>query len=284
MNRLITTTIILSLVLFSCKSNTQKNSLETMHLNGKIKSIKEYSYLANEKFGLIHKGERKREYSWEYDLVYIFNKCGSKIEERNIYLNDDTQSKRIFTFDNNEMLIESNYYDSKNNLISKTKMKNDDKGNEIELNDYNSYGELNTKWLYKYDSRDNQIEGNNYSSDGNLSSRWTYNYDSNGNKIETNCFDSNGNISFKWATLYDKKGNAIECKYLNSLGTITSKWTMEYDENNNKTVYNYNDFENNTAENRTYKYDYDKTNNWTRQIIFKNGIPLFIIEREIEYY
>ena len=38
MNRLITTTIILSLVLFSCKSNTQKNSLETMHLNGKINS------------------------------------------------------------------------------------------------------------------------------------------------------------------------------------------------------------------------------------------------------
>jgi len=51
-----------------------------------------------------------------------------------------------------------------------------------------------------------------------------------------------------------------------------------------KTINNYNDFENNTAENRTYKYDYDKTNNWTRQIIFKNGIPLFIIEREIEYY
>ena len=57
MNRLLTTAIIFSILLFGCKKNAEKNSLEALHLNGKIKSIKEYSYSASEKFGQVQKGE-----------------------------------------------------------------------------------------------------------------------------------------------------------------------------------------------------------------------------------
>ena len=34
----------------------------------------------------------------------------------------------------------------------------------------------------------------------------------------------------------------------------------------------------------TSKYEYDKNSNWIKQIEFMNGVPLYILEREIEYY
>ena len=37
-------------------------------------------------------------------------------------------------------------------------------------------------------------------------------------------------------------------------------------------------------EKHTYKYEYDKNNNWTQRIQYKNTIPLNITERIIEYY
>ena len=37
-------------------------------------------------------------------------------------------------------------------------------------------------------------------------------------------------------------------------------------------------------EKRTYKYEYDKNNNWTQRIEYKNTIPHRITERIIEYY
>jgi hypothetical protein len=34
----------------------------------------------------------------------------------------------------------------------------------------------------------------------------------------------------------------------------------------------------------TYKYEYDKDNNWTKKVVYYNGIPKSIYERAYVYY
>lgn len=38
------------------------------------------------------------------------------------------------------------------------------------------------------------------------------------------------------------------------------------------------------GEKYTFKYEYDKNHNWTKRISYKNGEPVYIEERDVEYY
>jgi len=58
--------------------------------------------------------------------------------------------------------------------------------------------------------------------------------------------------------LFNDKGNKIEKNIYKSDGSLDYK--------------------------ETYKYEYDEKYNWIKKIEYKNGIPEFIFEREIEYY
>ena len=57
-----------------------------------------------------------------------------------------------------------------------------------------------------------------------------------------------------------------------------------YNEKGNKIEENWYDSDGSLYEKHTYKYEYDKNNNWTQRIQYKNTIPLNITERIIEYY
>ena len=132
-----------------------------------------------------------------------------------------------------------------------------EKGNKIEENYYNSNGSLIYKNTYKYDEKGNKIEENYYNSNGRLYSKTTYKYDEKGNIIEKNNYDSN-DLFNKTTYKYDEKGNTIEINNYNSDGRLDSKYT--------------------------YKYKYDKNNNWIQQVKYKNNKPIQITERIIEYY
>ena len=132
-----------------------------------------------------------------------------------------------------------------------------EKGNKIEENYYNSNGSLIYKNTYKYDEKGNIIEENYYNSNGRLYSKTTYKYDEKGNMIEDNFYDSDdGSLIYKNTYKYDEKGNIIEENHYDSNGRLDSKYT----------------------------YEYDKNNNWTQRIEYKNTIPHRITERIIEYY
>jgi hypothetical protein len=84
-----------------------------------------------------------------------------------------------------------------------------------------------------------------------------YKYDSTNNKTEWDFYI--GNRWFADFTIrYDKKGNITDEASFNLNGDLTNRYN--------------------------YWYDYDKTGNWIKKIGFKDGIPQFIIEREIDYY
>ena len=140
------------------KKSEKKNDLTEENLKGKVKSIKETTYKAVDKFGQIEKGDVLVDSSAVYTddgRFKIYNEKGNKIEE--------------------------NYYNSNSSLIYKNTYKYDEKGNKIEENYYNSNGRLYSKTTYKYDEKGNIIEENHYDSNGRLDSKYTYEYDKNNN-------------------------------------------------------------------------------------------------------
>ena len=101
------------------KKSEKKNDLTEENLKGKVKSIKETTYKAVDKFGQIEKGDVLNNY------FNIYNEKGNKIEE--------------------------NWYNSDGRLHSKYTYKYDEKGNMIEENWYESDGSLYEKHTYKYE-------------------------------------------------------------------------------------------------------------------------------------
>ena len=134
-------------LVFAC-SDDKKKDLDEMNLKGKVKSLKETSYSAVEKFGEPVKDEftSQTESFFNEDGFYkeynFFNKSG-ELTEKQKYKSDD---------DGN--IVESNWYDADGELLSKSKYKYDDDGNIVESNRYDKDGELLSKWKYKYEKFD----------------------------------------------------------------------------------------------------------------------------------
>ena len=157
----------------------------------------------------------------------------------------------------------------------------DEKGNKIEEYHYDEDGNLSSKDTYEYDEKGNNIERNWYDSDGRLGYKLIYKYNEKGNIIEENYYDSNGSLSYKTTYKYDKKGNKIEDNSYDSDGSLNSKTTYKYDEKGNMIEYN---TDGRFGEKYTYKYEYDKNNNWIQQVTYEDNKPIQITERIIEYY
>ena len=107
--------IIISLIVIFCSAqNKPKNDLQRRNLKGNVKSVREISYKAVKKSGVIQKGKRRTiKHRYGYDDYIIFNDKGN--------------------------IVEKNYYKSNESLVKyKHTYKYDDKGNKIEKNWYKS--------------------------------------------------------------------------------------------------------------------------------------------------
>ena len=67
-------------------------------------------------------------------------------------------------------------------------------------------------------------------------------------------------------------------------GMLLKKNNCTYDQYNNVTGDTFLDKDDKQLEQYTYKYNYDKQQNWTRKITLKNGVPVLITEREFVYF
>lgn len=160
----------------------------------------------------------------------------------------------------------------------------------IEEKDYYSRDTtLDMKTVYIYDLIRNLIEedyyayaraanhGNSYVDSFQLIDKYCYRYDSNGNRLEFICYQPSDNILFKDTYIYNKEGVAIE---ENLAGLYIEKFNSEGDITG---IYKLNKPKNLVWES-SYKYEYDKKGNWTKESIHEIGRPIEQIERVIEYY
>lgn len=133
------------------------------------------------------------------------------------------------------------------------------KGKKESTFDESRFVRENYECNYKiiFNDKGNMIEENWYNSDGGIDWKSIHKYDDKGNMIENNWYNSNSSFDWKHIYKYDGKGNMVEKNEYKSDGIINNKYT-----------YN----------------EYDKFDNWVKRIDYKNEIPQFIVEREIEYY
>jgi hypothetical protein len=271
--------LILTFFLFNCSTdNIDKavNDLIKKNLLGKVNSLRQFSYVAIEKFGEISKGERGSEISKNMEI--IFNENGNEIEINQWESSGNRGIKRILKYDIKGNLIEENSYNPDGSLLAKVKLEYDDKGNKVGLNrSFPAYLGYVENEIYKYDSKGNLIEENHYNPDG-LTFMVKREYDDKGNEVETNRYNPDGSLGGKWTHKYDSKGNLIEDN------SVHFKSSFKYDDKGNKIESNSYNSDGNLDSKNTYKYTFDKVGNWTQQIKFKNYKPTYIIEREIEYY
>jgi len=287
-----------------------KNDLEKEHLKGNVKYLRKVSFNAVDKFGeIVRDGFGSAGFLSPDDVQNKYNDKGFLTESMAKYFDGDTLIfQEIYTYDGEGNEIEV-YQSNSEGESGKETNTYDDRYNPIEVNRYYPIDSLEASWryTYKYDDKDNIIEETTYtngSSEGRLVTytydekhnmteasvytiegllHWknTYKYDDYGNKIEYKTY-SNGSLSWHEIYKYDDKRNKIESNKLNPYGS-DFKNIYKYDDKNNlieeNTYYN-----GSLSTHEIYKYDYDERNNWIKQIHFIDGIPKYIIERQIEYY
>ncbi len=259
LNKLAIITIVI-LTLFNCANKKQKDDWEIDGLKGKVKSYSHFTYKAIDQFGVIEKDEMIREYLFQ-NFQVLYDEKGNMIEENRYKSDGSLDRKSIYKYDKKGNVIEGNKYESDGSLDSKNIYKYDKKGNKIEENRYKSDGSLDEKYTFKYDEKGNMIEENRCKSGGSLDKKYTYKYDNKGNMIEENRYKSDNRLESRNIYKYDDKGNMIEDDWTYILFNGEEKITK-----------------------RSYTYEYDKHENWTKRIEFKDEFPKEITEREFEYY
>ena len=139
------------------------------------------------------------------------------------------------------------------------------------------------KRTFEYNSIGNLITETSFASDNKIRGVTKYKYDNLQRIVEYNYYDNNGNLDWSRKCNYDDNNKLLESI------SIYSK------ENTRKKEYKYDDYGNineeseynsdGSLEQRTvFEYYYDKNNNWTKKITYKNEVPKFIVEREIIYF
>jgi len=280
--------IIGILFLLSCSSNhANQTDLSKNKLKGNIKSVQQFTYKAIEKFGEITKGEITRmSLSYMDNTNIIYNPDGNILEKHTYYVQKDHWSKTYTCeYSMTGELINMSRLNGVGKSIRKIVFNYDNNGNNNEQTEYKVKNEIeiiSNKIIYKYNDNRNKIEGNKYISDGTFSKGWIAKYDNKGNILEKKWYKSNKVYYMKQIYQYDEKGNMTEfTKYDEPNGKISFKQTFKYSKNGDP-ISKSEGIEDTYDE--TYEYKYDEFNNWVRKVIFINGVPKYIQERDIVYY
>lgn len=313
---------ILALLVVSINISTASFSQDLattmiLKLNGKIKSVTEYSFDVVQTGGTIQKGKPigKDLYYYNKDgnlteeLKYHIDKSITKLVIKNIYLYDAKGNKTSeinYTESNGKMKMYEkriSVYDTKNNLIE--------------------YATGQGKYTYLYDTANHLIgtTGNN----GKFKTKNTL--DNKGRVIEVFSTDEKGKLQIQSSYVYDDMNNKVENKEYRE-GNIYETGKYKFENNkliensyyqgtklSSKFIYKYNDKgkmiaeieyygDGKEGEKTLYQYDsdgnliqynsfggyneymklgdFDKNGNWLKRIFTIKEEPM-IIERKIEY-
>ena len=303
-------------LIFGYIPSTAQIIISELSLIGNVKSVKETSFEAISVSGKISKGDKKREIEGDFDYSILFQENGLKIRE-DLFLTKDNESYKLTLNYNEEgFLIQRIWYNLDGSINQKWNYTLNEKGNPVIAE--NQTINKSSKKHYTYDKRGNITEFSSYTSSDSLINKETYTYNYLDLITEKNRFDSQKKLIYKLVFKYDKKGNKTESlRYLTNAKFLFEKFEYKYNQKNQKTeefCYNtskklaykkvfkynqkglikkiekhqnineYNTSELKLIETKTYKYYFDKQENWIKKIVFLNEEPTFIFEREIEYF
>lgn len=267
-----------------------KNNLEKIGLNGRVKSINTVSYSTEIKSNKIKKGGLSKPSGAEVDRTLFFSSEGILVEEQQFDFSGKPFGTLVYQYDVNGNTIsvvttytngsrkerlDSNVYDQNDFLIEKyCSFKNN--GDE-------SFSHYALYEKYKYDIDGNILEEIRWRKDFMGFVQYNYEYNQNRHKIEATFGPEGDEIKMRVTYAYNSSGNMVEDnQYLSAEKLFCTN------------TYNYDDFENVTEMNAihanglklifAFHYIYDEQGNWIQKIEYWQGKPLYLIERKIIYY
>lgn len=162
-----------------------------------------------------------------------------------------------YEYDSNGALEKETYFGSKGRIMRKIEYTNNELGQKVKTL-RSTYNDKKRKWIltglkeFNYNNKNQLTEWVNYLKDIN-----DFSYNSKEQLEELITYLKNGRISDKHEYIYDEFGNVI-----------IDKEFKNYDE---------------VGFNIKFKYKFDSNNNWINCIVHKNHLPIYIVERKIEY-
>jgi hypothetical protein len=273
-------------LLVSCsnekKAVTTESTLDKMDLNGKVKSLTQIIYDADDQSGEIQK---KRMLSRS---VYLFNEQGNIVEENYFKPDGSQKSKSTYKYNKKGQIIENLFLKDEGNLVYKVSYEYNTKWQMVKMNHLNYEANSEHSETCKYDKKGNEIERNSYWSDGSLgmialsleqdgtikkefqkpygsqANKFLFKYDDKGNRIEEANYRPDGSLDAKRISKFDEKGNKIETEVYNSGGKMIFRSVYKYDEKGH--LIGHNDGESDAAMEIVYDKKYDEKGNIIEEI------------------
>lgn len=304
--------IVIVGLMVSCQNNTEslKTSWEEDNLHGKVKTCKVIVYQALVKFGEIQKREMDNytrvDHPLQYEMPLVtvtkYNEDGMCEYIEGYDYDMDIKTKTVYNFDGTK-LIDWREYGEDGELNYEDKIVYDEESGKIKETFYTirlRYYQASYHFLYSYDgdgitnivsifndTASDRTQVKDIKKHGKIESQ--IRYDSIGNVIsimnfnnkEKLIFEKNFEYNDSTSYAYNKNMDLIlktepgydedyDYDYLQIVDTLV---TTPIESVRKKTVQEY-----------RFEYEYDKHNNWIKRITYKGDKPLYIEEREIEYY
>ena len=265
--------IALSIAFFACdKKQNTTNDLTKLNLHGAIKSVLEETYMLSAD---LQKGEKTMDNG--FDNLKLFDKNGF-IVRKNLFNPEGTSAGTyIYEYDNNHLLVKETKYTPTENIDKVYKYDYLNKRLSMQTS-YTALGSVEYTDNFTYPSPALSVQ-ECADATGNPLYKWEYEYDTNKNMTKKTWF-AFGNIVFN-TFVYNDINQMTEQTEITEYGA-TTRWQYEYDKQGNVTseICTYPDGTQNIT---VFKYEYDKQNNWIVKQIFGNDIPLYQVERTMEY-
>mgnify|MGYP007068279432 CR=1 FL=1 len=221
----------------------------------------------------------------------IYNDSGNIIEQRDKYAKEvGTDSKRIYTYNEKNQLIEEIYTYNESRIHKKYRYKYSESGNIILVNEY-SYTDsagifipfLNKIITCKYDEKGNRIEENEHDCVENMDFSQFWKYNELGKLFEYEYLKDN-NLKHKSIYNYNEKEHKYEVTKYDENGIFVNTTFYEYDTSRNIIVKNIKTLGQEKLKKHTYLYDFDDKENWIKKTEFLDNFPIKITIRTITYY
>ena len=208
---------------------------------------------------------------------------GNNMVEKTTY-NNQNHPIDIITYDYDEKgnVKGENWFVGIQTVKVRSGYKYDDKNRKIEETRYTPEA-LISRTVYAYNDNDKLVSEETFGTDGKLEYSEKFGYDANNNMISQVTYQPAENSRSEEIYTYDKNNNMLSMTFSKS-GVVVNKVQYAYDVNNNLIASKGMDGTGKVRDSRTYKYEYDANNNWTKKIVTVNGQPQFIEQKTITYY
>lgn len=279
----IITALCIALVAFAAGGGKKhKTDWEKEGLKGKVKSYRILWYHAVMVSGNVAKADNMP----YYESYLLFNEKGNETESGDMNREEHTGSKVVNMYNSLGYCTKSiaTEYGAKDTLMQTTVNTYNGNGTKTQSDIFPPAGKAPLKVVYKYDKDGNMLNGRYIVKNDTLPAQHTFAYDNRGNVVEEDWYNQMENLQTQTMNMYDAKGNKTSTTEQWFNDTAHKKAICQYDEHGNVIQGDEYNAEGTIIAKGTFKIEYDKVGNRTRQVEYKNGKPVSIVEYKMVYY